>query len=169
MCTVTVVQSNVFKLLSKEMQDLMLQQSIYIDQCAALATHLESADDKALSTALDSVDACWAQLLSAVECVKHGLGFFMLFTSMHAQPSHWMWYLLGGVKLSLVVRSHCDLPSACCAQCMCRHLTVHDISRDTCEAHDGIVCCIQPQPPPGATLACHAFPQSRILLHCKPE
>jgi hypothetical protein len=126
------VQSNFYKLLSKEVQDLMLQQSIYIDQCAGLATHLESVDDKALSAALDSVDTCWAEFLSAVESVKHGLGLFMLFNSMHAPPSHWMWYLLGGVKLSLVVRSRFDLPLASCSKCLCPHLTALGISREAC-------------------------------------
>jgi hypothetical protein len=112
------VQSNFYQLLTKEVQDLMLQQSIYIDQCAALATHLESVDDKALTSALDSVDTCWAEFLLAVESVKHGLGLFMLFNSMHAPPSHWMWYLLGGVKLSLVVCSRFDFPSAVHSACV---------------------------------------------------
>ena len=134
------VQSNVSKLLSKEMQELMLQQSIYVEECAALAKHLESTDDAALTTALEQVDTYWAQLLAAVDNVKNGLGFFMLFNSMHAPPSHWIWYLLGGIKVSFVVRvpasvalnlvlpqgrqgvvrGACPLPLACRLPCVVR-------------------------------------------------
>jgi hypothetical protein len=99
------VQSNVAQLLSKDMQDLMLHQSTYVRECAALAGHLEGTDEDAPATALQKVDACWAQLLTALAAVRTGVGLFMLFNSMHAPPSHWMWYILGGVKTSLVVRS----------------------------------------------------------------
>jgi hypothetical protein len=101
----------VSKLLSKEMQDLMLQQSLYVDECAGLAAHLETPDDNALTAALEKVDACWSSLLAALNSIKSGLGLFMLFNSMHAPPSHWIWYLLGGIKVSSVVR--------CCKRVLC--------------------------------------------------
>ena len=98
------VQANVSKLLSKEMQELMLQQSVYIELCAGLAAYLETPDDTNLGAALEKVDGAWAALLASLDDIKGGLGLFMLFTSMHAPPRHWPWYLLGGIRVSLVVR-----------------------------------------------------------------
>ena len=109
------MQSNVTQLLSKDMQELMLHQSTYIKECAGLATCLESSDEAAPVAALETVDACWAQLLAALEGVQTGVGLFMLFNSVHAPPSHWMWYLLGGVKMSFVVRPPPCSPPPCAA------------------------------------------------------
>eukprot|EP00892_Ulva_mutabilis_P001508 jgi/Ulvmu1/11358/UM075_0018.1 len=102
--------SNVSKILSVEMQTLMLHQSVYCERCMGLAALMESTDDKALAAGLDGVDAAWADVLASFEGVKSGYGMFMLFNSMNAPPAHQMWYQLGGIKLTYVVRTFLQLP-----------------------------------------------------------
>jgi hypothetical protein len=99
------MQGNVSKLLSPQLQSLMLQQADYHERCAGLATLLHSADDAPLTGALEKVSASWTELLSAYEAIQSGPSLFMLFNSTNAPPSRWIWYQLGSVRLSLVVRA----------------------------------------------------------------
>lgn len=112
------MQSNVSKILSVEMQTLMLHQSVYCERCMGLAALMESTDDKALGAGLDGVDAAWADVLTSFEGVKSGYGMFMLFNSMNAPPAHQMWYQLGGIKLTYVVRIS-PLPPPAFLPCCC--------------------------------------------------
>lgn len=99
-----VVQSSKEGLLSPPMQELMLHQSIYLERCAALKKILETSEDGPLEAGLHDVDCAWGELNAAFDSIKTTYELFLVLNSANAPPTHNMWFHLGGMKLSCVVR-----------------------------------------------------------------
>lgn len=98
------VQSSKCGLLSPTMQELMLHQSVYLERCAALAKILECPEDGPVEAALHDIDCAWGEVNAAFEGTKTAYELFLLLDSANAPPAHHMWYHVGGMKLSCVVR-----------------------------------------------------------------
>lgn len=86
------------------MQEIMLHQSTYLERCAALSKVLECSEDGPVEAALHDIDCAWGELNDAFEGIKSTYELFLLLNSANAPPAHHMWYHLGGIKLSCVVR-----------------------------------------------------------------
>jgi hypothetical protein len=139
------MQSSRSGVLSSEMQTLVLQQSAYFERCAELAKHLESADESALEAGLEVAEGSWGDVHAAFGAAKRGFALFLLLNSSNACPAHSIWFQLGGVRLSHVVRRHPHASRTC--MCTCMH-TASGSSRQR------------------APLPCGAPPPTRTALPC---